>query len=367
MKQNMRLVGVVSIMSLSLVLASCGTQSDPRSKYNVPSVPKHDQPTDVKQQFADSGLFRIQDSGVKMVFEEGKTSTYTMKVSTVLSKADYRLTASNLPDGAKFGAVSGEEGVYQLTWTPAIGTLPDGQSQDVFTFSIDVVVDAKSTNADSEKLREISGPGFKTVTIELNKKGDTPSFQSVTLASSDVVAGQPVAITVVAKAPGIPADATLALLVEDSDWSSNEIVVIKAKTAVSFQAPSREGDVFTFVGLLETKDLAVPKTKKPVQARFALQLENKAMDRKSTVEIVKLNLLPAPAPEPSPSPEPTAAPLPQPQTGTAPSPSPSPSPAPKKKATTTTKKKTTTKKATTKTTKKSGTKTATTAKKKETK
>jgi hypothetical protein len=333
----MRIVGVSSILSLSLILGACGTQSDPRAKYNVESVPLHDQPVDVKKVYKDANLFTLKVPSGNMNFVEGQTASYSIEVATQYPNASYRLKSANLPDGAVFAPVSGKKNLYKLTWTPAIGTLPDGKASDTFKFTIDVEVDAKSTNSDTSKLREIAGPGYETLTVTLNKTAENPTFESVQLASKEVSAADqnPVAITVVAKAPGVPADNTLTLDIEDPQWSSNEVAIVKAKKAVTFQAPERSGDTFKFVGSISTKDLEIPAKKKSIQARFLMRLENKAMGRKSTVETVNLTILPVPEPAPTPKPKPTPKPSPTPKPAATPKATPAPTATPAPAATAT--------------------------------
>lgn len=311
----MKIVGVVSLLSLSLVLVGCGTQSDPRSSFSdVPAVPTHSKPVDAKKVYKDGKLFSITVPNGNMNFVEGETASYTIEVSTVYPNARYRLTASNLPEGATLSAVSGQKGVYKITWTPSIGLLPMGKTDDKFNVEINVEVDAKSTTADSIKLRQIAGAGFESLTLTVNKTAENPTFQAVELATTEVVAGEPVAITIIAKAPGISADKTLSLVVADSEFTSREITILKAKKAVTFQAAERSGDSFKFSGLIETKELNVPKSKNPVQARFTVQVVNSEKNRKSTVETVNLTILPKPEPvaTPAPTPEPTPSPTPAP-------------------------------------------------------
>ena len=372
MKPKMNIVGVVSVLSLSLVLSACGFNSDPRSEFkDVEAVPHHDQPVDVKKVYKDSGLFIVTAPSGKLNFVEGESASYSIEVTTQYPNAAYKLTSSNLPDGAMLTPVSGKKGVYKLTWTPAIGLLPAGKANDEFQFTVDVEVGSASLNSDTAKLREIAGPSYETFTLVVNKTAENPTFQAVTLASKEVVQGDPVALTITATAPGVPADSTLSLEVEDVPWKSNEITIVQAKKAVTIQTPERSGDTFKFSGLIETKALDVPKSKKPVQARFTVQLINKAMNRKSTLETVSLTLLPKPEPTPEPKPEPTVTPTSEPkavETAQAPTgataekkaEAPKPTATPVKKKTTTTKKKPAAKKTTAK-------KKTTTAKKKETK
>jgi hypothetical protein len=154
------------------------------------------------------GYFKIDIADKMLSFYEGQASSYKITLRVLDPELQMKLTAKGLPAGAELKDVSTTKtpNAYELRWTPALYTISyDEQPPKMMSATLaPVFVSAKT----AKKTEAVKGMSLeKTIIFSVLRNQDKPSELVVNGLATEVQEGQVVPFSVVAKFPGVDANA----------------------------------------------------------------------------------------------------------------------------------------------------------------
>lgn len=195
------------VILMALQMVACGDPfnrtSDPLTNY--PDLKQDVPPSQYKapdQEF-DGVLFDIQvegrDGSRQLDFYEGKSTSYTIKSRVFVPGASYSLKAHGLPAGASFTDGKTGDGTWTLTWTPGIGTIPNGISRQTFDLKIELVLESNSTARAQEVFRSERRNRLKGFALTVNFPESQPSLSIKGLDKKEFKRGEVIPVRIEVK------------------------------------------------------------------------------------------------------------------------------------------------------------------------
>jgi hypothetical protein len=298
-----------------LVLASaCGNfNTNPVADYQdlkdakqLPTVKQETRPVNVPHIFV-----VMPDAGEQVLnFAEGQSSHYILESRSTQAGINYKLTASNLPDGATFAPANDPKkpGAYVLSWTPKAGTLrktEKGHRDIRFQIRLDIVSVDDQTIAN---LVQYENGTTSKYALHLFASSADAQVTGVKLGSDQVVQGDMDAVAVEVADPAASDTAAPLLQVADDKVISSELAVIKIASKVKFDLPVAQDGKYVFQGKFDSSDVQIPKGKNEVTGRFNVRVVSAAGGDPSPWQSIEIKILRKTDPTPAPVDQATTAP-----------------------------------------------------------
>ncbi|MBC7740941.1 MAG: hypothetical protein H7061_02010 [Bdellovibrionaceae bacterium] len=195
MKNNLVLI-LPTLLVLSLLSACGSSKSDPLDKYkDIKAVPANNEKAQT-QKVARPDLFSIEVEGTNEVnlgnFVEGQPSTVLVRITpktASIQKFSVRLsdfTNSSRPELTGTPA----PGVFALTWTAALGTIPAGQ----FAMQFKAEIEATVVGSANPRLNGISNS--KSINVTVSRNSSQPKITGRSSLTKGVDEGQALPFTI---------------------------------------------------------------------------------------------------------------------------------------------------------------------------
>lgn len=138
-----------------------------------------------------------------MSFTEGKAASFKIRARVLLPGAKIKLVSQNLPEGATLKDIStdGDPGLYELSWTAPLATVPATAGRKIVTIKVVAQVTEAKTDADRKLLEGLSRE--REINLSVFRDQTPPSDLVVTNLPNDVVEGSLTAFQITVKVPGI--------------------------------------------------------------------------------------------------------------------------------------------------------------------
>lgn len=160
----------------------------------------------VKEESTIDDKFIVITPDSQMTFNEGQAATFKVRARVLIPGVQVKLSAQGLPDGATLTTAGQEKDLYNITWKPALYTVPSNASMKTYTVKLvaEIVVADDAKNAAQLKglVRE------KEINLFLFRNQEAPSALTVQSLPSEVSEGQLTPFTVTVNVPGIDGSAS---------------------------------------------------------------------------------------------------------------------------------------------------------------
>lgn len=138
-----------------------------------------------------------------MSFTEGRSSSFKIRARVLVPGAKMKLVSNNLPEGASLKDVStaNDPGLYELTWTPALATVPANSARKVVTIKLSAQITETKTEADRQLLEGLVRE--REVNLSVFRDQSPPTDLKIESLPNEVSEGQIIPFQIIVKVPGI--------------------------------------------------------------------------------------------------------------------------------------------------------------------
>ncbi len=299
----------LGLLAMTVMVASCGTKTNPTDGYDLGGVPK-DGHVNEAVGVQPGELFFVELTSMSdapiaaMSFVEGKPASYKIKIHTVLSKASFHLTAPGLPAGVAMTQVdpSNPQSDYIIQGIVPVGTSPSSLRGTDST----VVITVAALSGDQKQIAILKASGT-TYPVKLNVAPTDELPVVEPRAPLTVTEGDVASISLIVKDKGSHnAEMPVIQSPFQDEIQTAEVSIISAMAGLRM---SRTGtpigdNRFEFKGTLDTKQLVLPSGKKDVTARFVVNFKSPSQmisaDEYVDVKIIRKVIAPVATPAPAP-------------------------------------------------------------------
>jgi hypothetical protein len=163
-------------------------------------IVRYEQVEVIREQATVDGRFVAISVEPGMTFTEGKQGRFNIRARVLVPDVQIRLVGRSLPSGAQITADDREPGLYRLSWTPALNTVPANTSHKLELGKVAVEITGAK---DAETRKKLEGLVREQEFSMLVLRDSTPPSNMELSLAQQVQEGDQVPFTLTVTVPGL--------------------------------------------------------------------------------------------------------------------------------------------------------------------